>query len=226
MMEVYAAAVAQRDHEIGRVLDSLEQSAQLDNTLVIYIEGDNGASGEGILQGTTNEMGGNLEPESVTFKLSMADQLGSDQTYNHYLVGWAHAMDAPFQWSKQVASHFGGTRNGIGISWPKGIKARGEILSQFQHVIDIVTTSLELLAIQAPSTITGTPRNRLRVSAWPTHSPTRKPLRFTPASISKSPATAGYTTTDGSQAPLRCGRHGLSAVLNRTRKTFRGNSTM
>ena len=87
MMEVYAAAGAQSDYEIGRVLGSLEQSGQLNNTLVIYTEGDNGAGGEGTLQGTTNEMGGNLEPESLAFKLSMIDQLGSDQTYNHYPVG-------------------------------------------------------------------------------------------------------------------------------------------
>jgi arylsulfatase A-like enzyme len=96
MMEVYAAATAQCDYEIGRILDSLEESGQLDNTLVIYIEGDNGASGEGTLEGTTNELGGNLEPESLAYKVSMIDQLGSDRTYNHYPVGWAHAMDTPF----------------------------------------------------------------------------------------------------------------------------------
>jgi arylsulfatase A-like enzyme len=156
MMEVYAAAVAQSDHEVGRLLDSLEESGQLDNTLVIYIEGDNGASGEGTLEGVTNEVGGNLEPESLAFKLSMMDELGSDRTYNHYPVGWAHAMDTPFQWTKQVASHFGGTRNGIAISWPKGIKARGEIRSQFQHVTDIVPTILEAVGIQAPVMVNGT----------------------------------------------------------------------
>jgi arylsulfatase A-like enzyme len=156
MMEVYAAAVAQSDYEIGRVIDSLEQSGQLDNTLVIYIEGDNGASGEGTLQGTTNEMGGNLEPESLAFKVSMMDQLGSDRTYNHYPVGWAHAMDTPFQWTKQVASHFGGTRNGIAISWPAGIKAQGELRPQFSHVIDIVPTILEAVGIQAPLVLNGT----------------------------------------------------------------------
>jgi arylsulfatase A-like enzyme len=155
MMEVYAAAVAQSDYEIGRILDSLQQSGQLDNTLVIYIEGDNGASGEGTLQGLTNELGGNLEPESMAFKLSMLDELGSDRTYNHYPVGWAIAMDTPFQWTKQVASHFGGTQNGIAISWPRGIKARGEIRPQFQHVIDVAPTILEVTGIQAPKTING-----------------------------------------------------------------------
>ena len=155
MMEVYAAAVAQSDYEIGRVIDSLEESSQLDNTLVIYIEGDNGASGEGTLEGTTNEMGGNLESESLAFKLSMMDELGSDRTYNHYPVGWAHAMDTPFQWTKQVASHFGGTRNGMAISWPMRIKAQGEIRPQFQHVIDIVPTILEVVGIKAPSMLNG-----------------------------------------------------------------------
>ena len=155
MMEVYAAAVAQSDYEIGRVIDSLEESGQLDNTLIIYIEGDNGASGEGTLEGTTNELGGNLEPESLAFKVSMMDALGSDRTYNHYPVGWAHAMDTPFQWTKQVASHFGGTRNGMAISWPKRITARGEIRSQFHHVIDIVPTILEEVGVQAPLVLNG-----------------------------------------------------------------------
>jgi len=162
MMEVYAAAVAQSDYEIGRLLDALEQSGQLDNTLVIYIEGDNGASGEGTLQGTTSEMGQIApEPESLPFLLSMMDELGSDRTYNHYPVGWAHAMDTPFQWTKQVASHFGGTRNGMCMSWPQRIKARGEIRSQFHHVIDIAPTILEATGIQAPLVLSGTPQKPL-----------------------------------------------------------------
>jgi arylsulfatase A-like enzyme len=160
MMEVYAAAVAQSDYEIGRVIDSLEESGQLDNTLIIYIEGDNGASAEGTLEGTTNELGGNLEPESLAFKVSMMDALGSDRTYNHYPVGWAHAMDTPFQWTKQVASHFGGTRNGMAISWPKRIAARGEIRSQFHHVIDIVPTILEEVGVQAPLVLNGVTQMR------------------------------------------------------------------
>jgi arylsulfatase A-like enzyme len=159
MMEVYAAAVAQSDYEIGRVLDSLQESGQLDNTLVIYIEGDNGASAEGTLQGTTNEVGQTApEPESLPFLVSMMDKLGSDQTYNHYPVGWAHAMDTPFQWTKQVASHFGGTRNGMCVSWSNRIKSRGEIRSQFHHVIDIVPTILEEVGIQAPLVLNGTPQ--------------------------------------------------------------------
>jgi arylsulfatase A-like enzyme len=120
MMEVYAATVAHCDDEIGSVLDALERSGQLDNTLVIYLEGDNGASAEGTMQGTTNEVSAQFAPESLEFLVSMMDQLGSDRTYNHYPIGWAHAMDAPFQWTKQVASHFGGTRNGLAISCRNG----------------------------------------------------------------------------------------------------------
>src|SRR5215475_7222573 len=136
--------------------------SQLDNTLVIYIEGDNGASGEGTLQGITNEMGQLApEPESLPFLLSMMDQLGSDRTYNHYPVGWAHAMDTPFQWTKQVASHFGGTRNGMCMSWPRRIKAHSEIRSQFTHVIDIAPTILEAANIQAPLILDGTQQKPL-----------------------------------------------------------------
>jgi Sulfatase len=163
MMEVYAAAVAQSDHEIGRIIDALQEAGQLDNTLVIYIEGDNGASAEGTLQGITNEVAQlNPEPESLPFLLSMMDVLGSDRTYNHYPVGWAHAMDTPFQWTKQVASHFGGTRNGMAISWPNRIKAQGEIRSQFHHVIDIVPTILEAVGVQAPFMLDGVEQKPLQ----------------------------------------------------------------
>src|SRR5215813_3874787 len=158
MMEVYAATVAESDYEIGRIIDALEQAGQLNNTLVIYLEGDNGASAEGTMQGTTNEVSAQFAPESLEFLVSMMDQLGSDRTYNHYPIGWAHAMDTPFQWTKQVASHFGGTRNGLVISWPKGIKAAGELRSQFHHVIDIVPTILEAAGIQAPRLLNGTPQ--------------------------------------------------------------------
>jgi arylsulfatase A-like enzyme len=181
MMEVYAAAVAQSDYEIGHILDALEESGQLDNTLVIYIEGDNGASAEGTLQGITNEMAQlNPEPESVPFLLSMLDKLGSDQTYNHYPVGWAHAMDAPFQWTKQVASHFGGTRNGMCLMWPNHIKAQHEIRPQFAHVIDIVPTILEAVGVEAPLALNGTPQMPLAgVSMAYTFDDAKAPTRHT-----------------------------------------------
>ena len=180
MMEVYAATVAQCDYEIGRVLDSLEKSGQLDNTLVIYLEGDNGASAEGTLQGTTNEVSSTFVPESMPFLMSMMNKLGSDQTYNHYPVGWALAMDAPFQWTKQVASHFGGTRNGLAIMWPKGIAAHGELRSQFHHVIDIVPTILEATHIQAPATFNGIPQKPLEgVSMVYSFNDAKAPTRHT-----------------------------------------------
>ena len=139
MMEVYAGALAHCDYQIGRVIDAVDQMGELDNTLIIYIQGDNGASAEGTLQGLLNEMTfWNGIPEDFNEVLRRMDDLGGPLTYNHYPVGWAHAMDTPFQWVKQIASHFGGTRNGMVISWPVRIKDKGGIRSQFHHVIDIV----------------------------------------------------------------------------------------
>ncbi|MGE0369617.1 MAG: arylsulfatase [Candidatus Dadabacteria bacterium] len=157
MMEVYAGALSYADAQIGRILDSLEESGQLDNTLVIFIMGDNGASAEGTLQGTTNEVAtaANGVTESEEFLLSMIDELGGPLTYNHYPVGWAHAMDSPMQWTKQVASHFGGTRNGMVISWPARIKNTGGVRSQFSHVIDIVPTIYEAANITPPDILNG-----------------------------------------------------------------------
>jgi arylsulfatase len=157
MMEVYAGALSHCDNQIGRVIDAVEESGQLDNTLVIFIMGDNGASAEGSMQGTTNEVGtaGNGVPESLSYLLSMMDELGGPLTYNHYPVGWAHAMDSPMQWTKQVASHFGGTRNGLVISWPAKIKDKGGIRSQFCHLIDIVPTVYEAAGITPPDVLDG-----------------------------------------------------------------------
>lgn len=157
MMEVYAGALSHADYQIGRLLDAVEQSGQLDNTLVIFIQGDNGASAEGTLQGTTNEVGtaANGVKEDLPYLLSMLDKLGGPLTYNHYPVGWAHAMDAPMQWTKQVASHFGGTRNGMVISWPARIKDKGGLRSQFAHVIDIVPTIYESAGITPPTMLDG-----------------------------------------------------------------------
>jgi arylsulfatase len=157
MMEVYAACLAYVDHNIGRVLAAVEETGEMDNTLIIYEMGDNGASGEGTLQGLANEVGvaANGVVETIPFLISIQDELGGPLTYNHYPVGWAHAMDTPFQWTKQVASHFGGTRNGLVISWPKRIKQVGEIRSQFCSVIDIVPTILEAAGVEQPSMING-----------------------------------------------------------------------
>jgi arylsulfatase A-like enzyme len=156
MMEVYAGALAHCDHEMGRIIDAIEEMGELDNTLVIYIQGDNGASAEGSRQGLLNEMTffNNLK-ESFDQVLAHMDELGGPMTFNHYPIGWAHAMDTPFQWTKQVASHFGGTKNGMVISWPKRIKAHGEMRTQFAHVIDIMPTVLEAVDVPAPFSVYG-----------------------------------------------------------------------
>jgi arylsulfatase len=156
MMEIYAAALAHCDHQMGRILDAIEETGQLDNTLVIYIQGDNGASGEGTPQGLLNEMAVfNNIPEDFKEVMRRMDELGGPMTFNHYPVGWAHAMDTPFQWTKQIASHFGGTRNGLVISWPARIKDKGGIRTQFASVIDIAPTLLEAAGVPAPTSLNG-----------------------------------------------------------------------
>ena len=156
MMEVYAAALAHCDHQMGRVIDAIERTGELDNTIIIYLQGDNGASAEGSPDGLLNEMTffNNIEVPFETV-LRRMNEIGGPTTFNHYPVGWAHALDTPFQWTKQIASHFGGTRNGLAISWPAKIEARGEIRNQFHHVIDIVPTLLEAVGVPAPETVDG-----------------------------------------------------------------------
>ena len=155
-MEVYAAFLEHTDHHIGRLLDSLKDLEVLDDTLIYYIFGDNGASAEGTLNGSFNEMAiaNQMEDlETPQFLMSKIDEFGGPNAYNHYAVGWAHAMNTPYQWTKQVASHFGGSRNGTIVHWPNGIKAKGEIRSQFSHVIDIAPTVLEAAGIPAPTIV-------------------------------------------------------------------------
>lgn len=157
-MEVYAGFLEYTDHHVGRLLDSLEKLHLLDDTLVYYIFGDNGASAEGTLNGTFNEMinfNGAAAIETPEFLMARLDELGGPTSYNHYAVGWAHAMDTPYQWTKQVASHFGGTRNGAIIHWPGGIKRGGEVRSQFHHVIDIASTLLEAAGLPEPTSVNG-----------------------------------------------------------------------
>ena len=156
MMEVYAAALSHADYQMSRVIDAIDELGELDNTLVIYIQGDNGASAEGSRQGLLNEMTffNNIK-EDFSDVLARMDELGGPQTFNHYPIGWAHAMDTPFQWTKQVASHFGGTRNGLAISWPDGIEANDQVRTQFHHVIDILPTILDAAGIEAPNIVNG-----------------------------------------------------------------------
>ncbi|HEY4075548.1 MAG TPA: arylsulfatase [Rhizomicrobium sp.] len=157
-MEVYAGFLEYADHHIGRLVDGLEKLGMLGDTLIYCIVGDNGASAEGTLNGTYNEMinfNGAAAIETPKFLADRIDKLGGPESYNHYAVGWAHAMDTPYQWTKQVASHWGGTRNGTVVHWPGGIKARGEIRSQFHHVIDVAPTLLEAAGIPEPLSVDG-----------------------------------------------------------------------
>ncbi|HWL11269.1 MAG TPA: arylsulfatase [Planctomicrobium sp.] len=155
-METYAGFGEYADVEVGRVLSEIERSGELENTLVIYIFGDNGSSAEGSLVGSANELL-NLNGINPTIEMSMKfyDEWGSPRTSPHMAVGWAWAMSTPFRWTKQVASHFGGTRNAMVLSWPARIKAKGEMRPQFHHVNDIVPTILDVVGIEAPDHYNG-----------------------------------------------------------------------
>jgi arylsulfatase len=157
-MEVYAGFLEHTDHHVGRLVEALEDLGVLEETLVYYIIGDNGASAEGTVNGTFNEtfiFNGASHLETPEFMASQIDKFGTPQAYNHYAVGWAHAMDTPYQWTKQVASHWGGTRNGTIVHWPRGIRSRGEVRQQFHHVIDVAPTVLEAAGIPEPKTVDG-----------------------------------------------------------------------
>jgi arylsulfatase A-like enzyme len=155
-MEVFAAYAAFTDHEIGRVIDAIEATGELDNTLIIYIAGDNGASAEGGMNGMYNELTYmNGVPETVPDMLKNLSKWGGPETFPHMAAGWATAGNTPFEWSKQVASNFGGTRNGMAVSWPSRIKTKKEIRDQFTYVTDIGPTILEAAGIPQPKTVNG-----------------------------------------------------------------------
>ena len=155
-METYAGFAEHTDHEIGRLVSAIEDLGEMDNTLFLYVVGDNGASAEGQMNGMFNEMTYfNGIPETVPDMLKHLNEWGSPSTYPHMAAGWAVALDAPFAWTKQVASDFGGTRNGMVVHWPAGIKAKGEVRSQFTHVIDIAPTVFEACHVPAPKTVNG-----------------------------------------------------------------------
>ena len=157
-MEVYAGFLEHVDHHVGRLIDTIGDLGILDDTIIYYIIGDNGASAEGTLNGAFNEMAnfnGMAALETPEFLLSKMDELGTPSSYNHYAVGWAWAMCAPFQWTKQVASHWGGTRNGTIVHWPAGIHEAGGLRSQFTHVIDVAPTILEAAGLPEPTVVNG-----------------------------------------------------------------------
>jgi len=157
-MEVYAGFLDHTDHHLGRLVDAVDDLGVLDNTLIYYIIGDNGASAEGTPNGTFNEMltlNGVTDVETPEFMASRIDDFGTPEAFNHYAVGWAHAMDTPFQWTKQIASHWGGTRNGTIVHWPAGIDSAGEVRQQFHHVIDVATTVLDAAGLPHPQQVNG-----------------------------------------------------------------------
>lgn len=157
-MELYAAFLEHTDWCIGQVVEAVETLGALDDTLICVITGDNGASGEGTLNGTWNEaltMTGMTDIETPRFLRERLDSFGTPESYPQYSLGWAHAMDTPYQWTKRVASHWGGTRNGLVVHWPRGIGARGELRHQFHHVIDIAPTLLEAARLPQPRIVHG-----------------------------------------------------------------------
>jgi arylsulfatase A-like enzyme len=157
-MEVYAGFLEHTDHHVGRLVDALDDLGVLEDTLVYYIVGDNGASAEGTPNGCFNELvvlNGAAGLETPEFMNSKIGEFGTPSAYNHYAVGWAHAMDTPYQWTKQVASHWGGTRNGTIVHWPSGIAAKGEVRAQFHHVIDVAPTVLEAAGLPHPTSVNG-----------------------------------------------------------------------
>ena len=207
-MEVYAGFLEHTDHHSGRLVDALDDLGVLEDTLVYYIIGDNGASAEGTVNGTFNEtfiFNGAAALETPEFVASKIDEFGTPTAYNHYAVGWAHALDTPYQWTKQVASHWGGVRNGTIVHWPRGIEARGEIRSQFHHVIDIAPTVLEAARLPQPTVVDGVEQHPIEgVSMGYSFDRADEADRRT-TSTSRCSATAASTTKAG--LPSRATRY-------------------
>lgn len=184
--EVFAAFLDMTDHETGRVIQAIEDMGELDNTLIIYIAGDNGTSAEGGLTGLYNEMTYfNNEPKGsdIDFMLKYYDEWGGPTTYPHMAAGWAVAFDSPFMWTKQVASNYGGTRNAMVMRWPDRFKGKGELRSQWHHVIDVVPTILEAAKIPEPRIVNGTPQRPIEgvsmVYSWDdARSPSRHQIQY------------------------------------------------
>jgi arylsulfatase A-like enzyme len=198
LMENYAGFGEYADHEVGRLIDSLKEVGVYDNTVISYIAGDNGMSAEGGLAGTLNEMAAfNGVPDTTANILAHLDDIGGPNSFPHIPVGWALAGDTPFQWTKQMASHYGGTRNGMVISWPARINDAGGIRTRWHHVIDITPTILEAAKLPQPRFVNGINRSQSRGSAWCIRSPMRKPRPGIALSTSKCSAIAAFTTTAG-----------------------------
>ena len=211
MMEVFAGYGAHVDHEMGRVIAAVKELPDADNTMIIYIVGDNGSSAEGGMAGSLNEMAFfNGVIEKVEDILPHIDELGGPKHFNHFPAMWAHAMNTPFQWTKQVASHFGGTRNPMIISWPAKIKEHGGLRSQFHHVSDVVPTILEAAGIAFPSSVNGIEQKPIEgVSMAYTFNDakaadSRRPRSSRCSSIAASIRTAGLRPRYPSSRGMRC----------------------
>jgi arylsulfatase len=217
-MEIFAGFLAQTDEHIGRVLDAVKQSPDADNTLIFLILGDNGCSAEGGLNGTINNMATqNGFPDDVPAMLKVLDEIGGPKHENHMSVGWAWALDTPFQWTKQVASHFGGTRTGFLVNWPFRIKAKRELRTQWHHVIDVAPTIYEAVGIEMPDTVNGIKQAPLAgVSMAYTFDDDKAPSR----------RTTQYFEIFGNRAIyhdgwLAAARHGVPWVLIGKKRRFR-----
>jgi arylsulfatase A-like enzyme len=162
-MEVFAATLAFQDQQIGRIIDELRESEDFDNTLIMFVHGDNGGSAEGGLEGNLNEIGrmANQVQEPEEWVQSMLDSMGGPESYQNYPAAWAWAMDTPFQWTKAVGSYLGGVRNGLVVSWPRAIEDQGVVRSQFHHVIDVLPTVLDAAEIEPPEVVDGIRQQRI-----------------------------------------------------------------
>ena len=201
-MEVYAGFLEHTDHHVGRLLDALRRPRRPRRHARLLIIGDNGASAEGTVNGTFNELlilNGAAALETTEFMAARIDKFGTPEAYNHYAVGWAHAMDTPYQWTKQVASHWGGTRNGTIVHWPNGITAKGEIRNQFHHVIDVAPTVLEAAGLPEPTFVQRRPAAAAsRASSMALLVRRRRtPPSGTRRSTSRCSSTAASTTRAG-----------------------------
>ena len=200
-MEIYAGFLSHTDHHVGRLLDAIEELGIMDETMIYVIIGDNGASAEGTLNGSFNEMismNGMAALETPEFLAAQLEKFGGPEAYNHYAVGWAHAMNTPFQWTKQVASHWGGTRTGTIVHWPRGIEAKGELRQQFHHVIDVAPTPCSRRpASPSRRWSTGSRRAPTRERACSTASRPPKRPSATTCSTSRLSATAASTSRAG-----------------------------
>ena len=207
MMEVFAGFAAHVDHHMGRIVDAVKQLPNADNTIFLYIVGDNGASAEGGLEGSINEnLFFNGFPEKWEENLEHIDEIGGPKWFNHFPSAWAHAMNTPFQWTKQVASHLGGTRNPLVVSWPAKIRDRGGLRSQFVHTIDLVPTLYEAIGITPPEVLNGIPQKPIEgtsflKSFFEANAPETRPTQYFELLVNRGIYHQGWMASSRSFVP-------------------------